>query len=133
MTTDTSDKTTLCVDFDGVVHSYTSGWKGVDTVADEPNPGAVHWLCWAVDRYQVCIYSSRSKTIPGRVAMQCAIRRWLGEAGLSEWQTKDIMAKLLFPTQKPAAFLTIDDRCICFNGTFPTAEQIDSFKPWNQK
>jgi hypothetical protein len=42
---------------------------------------------------------------------------------------------LRFPTQKPAAFLTIDDRAICFQGSF---EQLDpetllAFKPWNKR
>ena len=38
-----------------------------------------------------------------------------------------------FPSKKPAAFLTLDDRCICFNGAFPTMEEMLEFKPWNKK
>ena len=38
-----------------------------------------------------------------------------------------------FPTKKPAAFLTIDDRCFCFEGHFPTLGDIDDFVPWNKK
>jgi len=34
---------------------------------------------------------------------------------------------------KPAAFLTIDDRAVCFDGTFPTTEQMLNFKPWYKK
>jgi len=40
---------------------------------------------------------------------------------------------LKFPKKKPAAFLTIDDRAICFNGTFPTKKEMESFKPWYKK
>ena len=34
----------ICVDFDGVIHSYTSGWKGIDVIPDDPVPGAIEWL-----------------------------------------------------------------------------------------
>lgn len=37
-------KPILCVDFDGVIHSYASGWTKTDTVADDPVPGAIGWL-----------------------------------------------------------------------------------------
>ena len=39
---------------------------------------------------------------------------------------------LEFPTQKPAAFITIDDRAMCFRGVFPTPDEIRMFKPWNK-
>jgi hypothetical protein len=32
-------KPILCLDFDGVLHSYTSGWKGAAVIPDPPVPG----------------------------------------------------------------------------------------------
>jgi hypothetical protein len=29
-------KPILCLDFDGVIHSYSSGWKGADVIPDPP-------------------------------------------------------------------------------------------------
>lgn len=131
----------ICVDFDGVIHSYSSGWQGVDVIADDPVPGAIDWL---MDHLQipegmsamhsgdykgpeVQIYSSRSKDAAGVKAMKA----WLIKHGMrSEYITEGI---LKFPTQKPAAFLTIDDRAICFNGKFPTSEEMMAFKPWNKR
>lgn len=130
----------ICVDFDGVIHSYSSGWQGVDVIPDDPVPGAIEWLmdhlqvpegvCAMAEPYkgpEVQIYSSRSKDPSGVRAMQA----WLIKHGMrSEYITDGI---LKFPTQKPAAFLTIDDRAICFNGKFPTSEEMMAFKPWNKR
>ena len=54
---------------------------------------------------------------------------WLELNGMRE----EIFVKIQFPTEKPAAWITIDDRCICFNGYFPTPEIINNFTPWNKK
>lgn len=117
-------KKTLCVDFDGVVHAYTSGWKGADVVADDPVPGAIEWLARAVERFDVCIYSSRSSQTYGLIAM----REWLAKHG-----GEALVKRLRFPSTKPAAFLTIDDRAICFDGTWPELDAIDGFTPWNKR
>ena len=42
-------KPILCLDFDGVPHSYTSGWKGVDIIPDPPVPGAMQFLVGATE------------------------------------------------------------------------------------
>ena len=122
------NKPTILVDFDGVIHSYTSGWKGIDQIPDEPVEGALEWLRELVDtdKFIVCIYSSRSKEAAGRIAMAEWIAHWQGikELPLTEYW---------MPETKPAAFLTLDDRCIQFRGpgTFPQLEEILAFKPWN--
>ena len=117
-------KPTLAVDFDGVLHSYTSGWKGAANIPDPPVEGALDFLRRAVAEFHVVIFSSRSGEQGGVTAMINALSRW----GL-EWDT---LSQIEFPTSKPAAFLTIDDRCYLFTGKFPTVEALRSFKTWQQ-
>lgn len=130
----------ICVDFDGVIHSYTSGWKGVSVIPDPPVPGAIKWLedhlpvpdeiCAMAGPYNgpvVQIYSSRSKSFWGRRAM----KKWLIKHGLHPAYISDGLLK--FPVKKPAAFLTIDDRAICFDGTFPSDAEMLAFRPWYRR
>lgn len=129
----------ICVDFDGVIHSYTSGWCGISNIPDKPVDGAIEWIidhlpcpdeiCALAPVYKgpiVQIYSSRSKHWLGRRAM----KKWLIKHGLPSCYITEGILK--FPIKKPAAFLTIDDRAICFQGTFPTTEEMLSFKVWNR-
>ena len=53
-------KKTLCLDFDGVVHSYTSGWKGALTIPDPPVAGALRFIIEADQHFKVAIFSSRA-------------------------------------------------------------------------
>ena len=124
-------KPILCLDFDGVLHSYTSGWKGADTISDPPVPGAMKFISEAVNNFTVQIFSSRSSQPGGRNAMQCWVGKWL----CSEFQGDghDIADQLAYPTEKPAAFITIDDRALTFTGEWPTMEALKEFKPWNKK
>lgn len=38
-----------------------------------------------------------------------------------------------WPTEKPSAMVTIDDRALTFDGTWPKIEALKAFKPWNKK
>lgn len=53
-------KPTLCLDFDGVLHSYSSGWKGADIIPDPPVAGAADFIIEAQQHFIVAVYSSRS-------------------------------------------------------------------------
>jgi hypothetical protein len=70
----------ICVDFDGVIHSYTSGWKGAVVIPDPPVEGAFAWLKEMTARgdFRINIYSSRSKE---RGAIE-AMKVWFVEHGL---------------------------------------------------
>ena len=118
---------TILVDFDGVLHAYASPWQGADVISDAPVPDAIQWLERMLQdpRFSVCIYSARSIVPAGIEAM----KKWFLKHGLFD----SYVEKLQFPTEKPVAFLTIDDRAFCFQGTFPDPDEIVAFKPWNKR
>lgn len=132
---------TLCLDFDGVIHGYQSGWKGVTIIPDPPVPGALPFIVAATKRFNVAIFSSRSGQDGGIPAM----KRWLGhhliEQGIDNinplvkpdevWSW--VENAIDWPTSKPAAFLTIDDRAVTFTGEWPTLDDIDGFRTWQQE
>jgi hypothetical protein len=118
------DKPILCLDFDGVLHRYDSGWKGASVIPDPPVPGAMDFIEEAIRHFDVHIYSSRSSQYDGIKAMKEYIRHHSGSEVLP------LMIK--WPTTKPSAFVTIDDRALTFTGTWPSMETLKNFKPWNR-
>ena len=136
-------KPILCLDFDGVLHSYSSGWKGADVIPDPPTPGAMMFLYHAVQHFDVQIYSSRSSQPGGIQAMRDYLNYHIADffdctfAGAPDDmdKTAEVQAALSFPTSKPAAFLTIDDRALCFTGNWADfyPQDLLEFKPWNKR
>ncbi len=152
-------KPILCLDFDGVLHSYTSGWKGARVIPDPPVPGALEFLVGALDHFEVCILSSRSHQWGGRRAM----KRWLRErlvaigcsrneaipawlearifrtVGMEPWDEEvryavDLIIKeVRWPLFKPPATVTLDDRALTFTGTWPSIDALLAFRPWNKR
>lgn len=127
-------KPILCVDFDGVVHSYSSGWQGAAVVSDPPVEGAIAFLLGALLHFDVCIYSSRSSQPGGVAAMKNYLRHHAGQCWY-ESPAGPGLEDIRFPEQKPAAFLTIDDRAICFEGDWSALQPVEllKFKPWNKR
>lgn len=125
-------KPTLLLDFDGVIHAYTSGWQGATAIPDGMVPGFWEWAEKAAEHFDLAIYSSRSKEPGGIEAMQAWLteqrRQWREAGGAA---LADGPLAIGFVTHKPAAFLTLDDRCICFDGTWPDPAVLRDFKPWN--
>lgn len=125
-------KPILVLDFDGVLHSYTSGWKGAHIIPDPPVPGAIAFLREAVKHFRVAIFSSRSHMLGGQEAMREWIGRWMVEERLSDDEDLSWCGELEWPTEKPPAMVTIDDRALTFTGTWPAIETLKAFKPWNK-
>jgi hypothetical protein len=130
-----ANKPTICIDFDGVIHSYERGWQGGD-IYGEVVPGFFEWVERVRYDFKLVIYSSRSKADNGVVAMSL----WLGEKRnkwIKEGRRRDPVEALTFEFahEKPAAWLTIDDRAICFCGNWAAPElektALQMFRPWN--
>lgn len=128
----------LCLDFDGVIHRYDSVWKDEVTISDPVTPGFFEWAERAAQHFQLVIYSSRSKNPTAVTAMQA----WLYEQRKA-WRAAggkhaiDAPLEFEFASEKPPAFLTIDDRGIQFGGDWSTPElepeALLAFLPWNKR
>ena len=112
----------IVFDFDGVIHSYRSGWKGETVIPDPPVPGIREVIEQLMERgYDVVIVSARAKTAEGTLA----ICHWLQFHGLP---------MLSVMSEEPPALVYVDDRAICFDGDTSTLyEKIVNFKPWYVK
>lgn len=109
----------VCFDFDGVIHSYTSGFLGDGNIPDPPVPG----IKQVIDRlrdagYRVVVLSSRSASSEGRRAMQEWFDKW-------DIEVDDICST------KPPARCYVDDRAVLFTGDTSTLfDTIDNFEPY---
>lgn len=89
--------------------------------------------------FQVVIFSGRSGQDGGIRAM----RTWLGYWAERELPndepgyTRNAVINYFrhdkrWPTSKPAAFVTLDDRAVTFRGTWPDLDELQRFRPWNK-
>lgn len=125
-------KPILCLDFDGVIHSYSSGWKGARNIPDPPVEGAIDFMLDALHAgWDVVICSSRARSWGGIRAMRQYLKfhagnLWnetMGFAGIED---------VRFSRSKPSAVITIDDRALTFTGKWPELDALRKFKPWNK-
>lgn len=107
----------LCLDFDGVIHRYSQGYKD-GSVYDIPTPGAVESVNRYLTLFDIVIYSARARTEEGKAEMK-------------SWMKKHNFPDLPITCEKPPAFLTLDDRAQTFTGTWPDPDELLQFKPWN--
>ncbi len=127
---------TLCLDFDGVIHSYVTPWQSADVIPDRPVLGAMAFLAEAVRHFDVAIYSSRSNQEGGIPAMRDWLWKWLhedlGTAGYEFDAVQEVFEAISWPVVKPPAHVTLDDRALTFKGSWPEMGELISFKPWNK-
>jgi hypothetical protein len=129
----------LCIDFDGTIHSYVSGWRGLKVIPDPPTPGAIEAIARYMEEFTVCIISTRFAGTKWFQGMK-TVTVWLTKHGIDSKRisfgepTEDSPADNLYlVSHKPKAFVTIDDRAITFDGTWPDVATLRNFKPWNKR
>lgn len=111
-------KKTVVFDFDGVIHSYSSGWQGETVIPDPPVPGIKEAIADIREDYFVVVVSTRCTTEEGKAAIEA----WLSKHGIEV----DKVTK-----EKPPAIVYIDDRAICFDGNAASLKgKIENFEPW---
>lgn len=117
-----NERYTIAVDFDGVIHSYTSPWVNEHTIPDEPVPGAMEWLNEISKKFVVVVHTTRARTAAGANAVQA----WITKHG------GPLVGAVT--NKKHAALIYIDDRAWRFTGSnFPTNEEIHAARPWNKE
>lgn len=121
----------LMFDFDGVIHGYQSGWKGVSQTPDPPVPGIAEKLevLQAMGASIVVVSSRCSQVDPyNGVSGITAVRDYLNEWGVPYDEVQ---------AEKPAmCYLSIDDRGLRFDGNDSLEDFIDKivhFRTWMQK
>lgn len=117
-------KKIISVDFDGVLNSYLTPFTTASELTDPPVPGAIEWLQSLIDKFNVNIFSTRCIEVEGQIA----IANWLLRWGLSH----ESINLLHFTAIKHGASVYIDDRAWRFEGTFPSCDELEKFKPWNK-
>ncbi len=114
----------ILVDFDGVVHRYDSGWKGVTVIPDPPVDGVKEAIAKIRESHAVYILSTRGTEDDGVAAIQAYLDK------------HDIEVDGIVKKKIPASLL-IDDRAFRFNGDWnEVLEFLDDpecFTPWNKK
>jgi hypothetical protein len=126
---------TIAVDFDGCIHSYERGWQGGE-IYGTVVPGFFEWVFDAGYAFHVVIHSSRA-TRPGHVPV---MRSWLQEH-YAAWRAIQPEPRrypyhlgLEIVAAKPPAWITVDDRCIRFDGHWDELalrpDALLAFKPW---
>lgn len=144
-------KKLIALDFDGVIHSYTSGWQGARVIPDKPVDGSLKFIVDVLmdSELDLAIYSIRARYWFGRKAMKNYLYKCYKAEGLYEdlcppylwdwiaqyafadpWYVeldfgiKQLIKSIHWYKSKPPAWLTIDDRAINFSGYWSDEEYM---------
>lgn len=111
---------TVAFDFDGVLHSYESGWTG-SIPTDPPVPGARECVeAFVASGYAVVVFSCRALVEEGA-------------RGIVDWLAKHGFPPCDVTVVKPHAILYVDDRAFRFEGDWSALMGMAALgtpRPW---
>lgn len=124
-------KPLLCLDFDGVLHLHDGVWRGAAVISGPAVEGAMEFLASAADRFDIAVHSARSGDADGVAAMREWLAGALAESLGGDAEAARVLARVSWPTSKPAARVYLDDRAMAFAGVWPSLDDIEAFEPWH--
>ena len=107
------NKKTVLIDLDGVLNTYNGEYSFhiIPPIRD----GAVDFLKELYKNYKLILFSTRDTK---------SVKKWAAKHGLEKYFSD-------YTNKKQCAFLTIDDRCIQFDGNYSnTINAIEKFSVW---
>lgn len=113
----------IALDFDSVIHSYTTPFSGRDYIPDPPVRGAIEGVKKLYESgYTIHICSARAATKSATKAIWEWLKRY--EIDIYIENVSNI---------KPCCKLFLDDKCVTFNGNWGDAlYDIEMFVPWQE-
>jgi hypothetical protein len=107
---------TICLDFDGVLHSYRSGWCGAEVIPDPPIHGTREAVARLRQQYRIVVHSARCHTAEGCLAV-------------TNWLAKHCIEVDEVCEHKPPAHVYVDDRAVRFRGNWDDVlDEIRQFR-----
>lgn len=121
-------KRTICIDFDGVLHDYSEGFKGKDVFGDMlPNADKGTQLL-KKKGWTIIIYTTRPKT--------AKLEKWLKDHKIAyDYINENPNQPEDSKGGKLIADIYLDDRGMRFNGQWSEwlMEEIAGFQPWQEQ
>lgn len=139
-------KLKITLDLDGVIHSYSSGWKGHDQLPDASVVGMIPWIqAQLALGHEITIFSMRNAANDYLLDLQSQVDKFLDDShgdrnppavavvkvdiksiaeaqeAIRDWlraegMTKQEVSKIKFAVGKPHFDIYIDDRAFRFEG-----------------
>lgn len=106
-------KPTIQIDLDGVLNTYRGDYD--ENFIPPIKEGAKDFLEKMYAKYKLVLFSTRNTEMAAK---------WLQDNGIQEYFS-DVT------NVKTSAYITVDDRCVCFRGNYDSLIcEIDNFKVW---
>lgn len=120
-------KKTICIDFDGVIHDYSTGWQGEDVFGNMIPNADTGTSVLKQKGWTVIIFTTRKKTD--------GLEKWLKEHNISYDYINENPGQPENTSGKIIADVYLDDRGICFRGRWDQwlLREIFDFESWQEQ